>query len=214
MRLVLFGAPGVGKGTQAKILAEKLGLPHISTGDILREAVKNQTELGKQAKQIMEAGNLVPDDIMAGIVKDALSDKKVEKGFILDGYPRTYEQALILDGIFAQLKTDEEYNITIDVDDEIIVDRLSNRRACKECGSIFSLSEVQGLTTCPKCNTANSLYTRPDDNESTIRNRLKVFHSLTQPVLDHYEKKGKLVHVDGTKPIETVADEILSKIIK
>jgi adenylate kinase len=214
MRLVLFGAPGVGKGTQAKILAAKLNIPHISTGDILRAAVKAQTELGKQAQQIMEAGNLVPDDLMAGIVKDALSAKSVEKGFILDGYPRTYAQAIILDGIFAQLKEDEEYNITIDVDDDIIVDRLSNRRACKACGSIFSLSEVEGLTDCPKCATADGLFIRPDDNADTVRNRLKVFHTLTQPVLDHYEKKGKLVHVDGTKPIEVVADEILAQIVK
>lgn len=212
MRIVIFGAPGVGKGTQAKILAAKLDIPHISTGDILRNAVRNGTKLGLEAKKIVEKGNLVPDNIMAGIVKDALSDKECEKGFILDGYPRTLDQAKLLDDIFKQLKDDEEYFLAIEVEDEIIVQRLTNRLTCKVCGSIFSISELTDLHFCPKCNSIDSFYKRKDDEESVIRNRLNVFHSTTKPVLDFYKQKGKLIYVEGTLPVDEVALKVIEKI--
>lgn len=209
MRIVMFGAPGVGKGTQAKLLAGKVSIPHISTGDILREAVKNQTQLGLEAKAIMERGELVPDQIMAGIIKEQLSKPECDKGFILDGYPRTLAQAKLLDNIFAELKPDSDYYVAIDVDDEEIVKRLTSRLACKACGSIFSLSGLSNYSDCPSCNTKDSLFKRPDDEEGVIRNRLQVFHSATAPVLEHYKAQGKMYFVDGTKAIEEVADEVL-----
>lgn len=211
MRIVMFGAPGVGKGTQAKILAQRLEIPHISTGDILREAIKNETALGLEAKRIVESGELVPDDVMAGIVKDTLSSKSVEKGFILDGYPRTLDQAKLLDNIFAGLKPDDEFFIAIDVDDEAIVQRLTNRLTCRVCGGIFNISDISDLNKCPKCQAEGSLYKRQDDNEDVIRNRLKVFHANTQPVLDFYSAKDKLITVDGSVPVDQVAENILIK---
>lgn len=208
----MFGAPGVGKGTQAKILADKLSVPHISTGDILRNSIKNETPLGLKAKTIVETGGLVPDDLMAGLIKDVLSGKDCDKGFILDGYPRTLAQAKLLDEIFTQLKSDKEYYIAITVDDELIIQRLSNRLACKECGTIFTLSEVKNLKNCPKCNAQDSLYKRKDDEEGVIRNRLNVFHAQTKPVLDFYQDKGKMIFVDGDKPVQEVANSVLKKI--
>ena len=212
MRIVMFGAPGVGKGTQAKLLAEKLIIPHISTGDILRNSIKNGTNLGMKAKSIVESGGLVPDDLMAGLIKNVLSDKECEKGFILDGYPRTLAQAKLLDEIFGQLKEDKEYYVAITVDDELIIQRLSNRLACKECGTIFTLSEVADKKNCPKCGAHSSLYKRKDDEEDVIRNRLKVFHAQTKPVLDYYDEKGKMIFVDGDKPVKEVLNSILEKI--
>lgn len=212
MRIVLFGAPGAGKGTQAKILAQKYDIPHISTGDILREAVKKETKLGLEAKKIMEAGNLVPDDIMAGIIKDTLSDEKQKKGFILDGYPRTIEQARLLDSIMSELDPEREVYIAITLDDEVIVQRLTNRVACKVCNGIFNLSDLADMKTCPNCKSEDSFYKRKDDNEDVIRNRLKVFHSTTKPVLEHYEAKGKLIYVDGIKPVDEVAEDVIEKI--
>lgn len=209
MRIVIFGAPGVGKGTQAKILASKLGIPHISTGDILRNAIKNETKLGLVAKKIVESGDLVPDDIMAGIVKDALSDETCKKGFILDGYPRTLDQAKLLDKIMPELEPDSEYYVAITVDDEEIVKRLSNRLTCKVCGSIFSISELKDLQLCPKCQGIDSFYKRKDDEEGVIRNRLSVFHSLTKPVLDYYGAQNKMIFVDGSLPVDEVAEKLL-----
>jgi adenylate kinase len=212
MRVIIFGAPGVGKGTQAKLLAEKLIIPHISTGDILRNSIKNETHLGLKAKSIVESGGLVPDDLMAGLIKNVLSDKDCEKGFILDGYPRTLAQAKLLDEIFTQLKEDKEYYVAITVDDELIIQRLSKRLACKVCGTIFTLSEVANKQSCPKCGAHGSLYKRKDDEEDVIRNRLKVFHAQTKPVLDYYEEKGKMIFVDGDKPVKEVLNSILEKI--
>lgn len=212
MRIVIFGAPGVGKGTQAHIISEKLGIPHISTGDILRNAIKNETALGLEAKKIVESGNLVPDDIMAGIVKDALSDKSCAKGFILDGYPRTLDQAKLLDEILKTLPPDSEYFLAIDVDDEVIVQRLTNRLTCKVCGNIFNISELKDLKICPKCSGIDSFFKRKDDDESVIRQRLKVFHSTTKPVLDYYSGQGRLKFVDGTLPVDKVAEELLAEL--
>ncbi|MGE5364737.1 MAG: adenylate kinase [Bacteroidota bacterium] len=210
MRVILFGGPGAGKGTQAKILSNKLELPHISTGDILRDAVKNGTKLGLEAKKLIEAGNLVPDEIMAGIVGDVLSSYECRNGFILDGYPRTLDQAKILDGILSELKADEEYYIAITLSDEIIINRLSNRLACKVCSNIFSLNDIPDITICPVCHTTDSLYKRKDDNEDVIKNRLHVFHDTTQPVFDYYEKQGKLKFVDGSVAVEEVSEKIIT----
>jgi adenylate kinase len=212
MRIVMFGAPGVGKGTQAKLLAERLSIPHISTGDILRNSIKNETTLGLKAKTIVESGGLVPDNLMAGLIKDVLSQKESEYGFILDGYPRTLAQAKLLDEIFEQLKSDEEHYIAITVDDELIIQRLSNRLACKECGTIFTLNEVKDKKNCPKCGATGSLYKRKDDEEEVIRNRLKVFHAQTKPVLDYYKEKGKMIFVDGDQPVHEVAKAVLEKL--
>lgn len=210
MRVILFGGPGAGKGTQAKILSNKLELPHISTGDILRDAVKNGTKLGLEAKKLIEAGNLVSDEIMAGIVGDVLSSYECHNGFILDGYPRTLAQAKILDGILSELRTDEEYYIAITLSDEIIISRLSNRLACKVCGNIFSLNDIPDITICPVCHTSDSLYKRKDDNEDVIKNRLRVFHDTTQPVFDYYEERGKLKFVDGSIAVEDVSEKIVA----
>ncbi len=212
MRVVMFGAPGVGKGTQAKILADKLDVPHISTGDILRSAIKNQTQLGLKAKEIVESGYLVPDDLMADLIKEVFSGKECRKGFILDGYPRTLAQAKLLDEIFKSLVQQEEYYIAITVEDELIIQRLSNRLACKECGTIFSLNEIKDKSVCPKCGTKESLYKRKDDEEDVIRNRLNVFHAQTEPVLDFYKGKGRLTFVNGDQPVNLVAEELLAKI--
>ncbi|CUS82590.1 Adenylate kinase, partial [Candidatus Kryptonium thompsonii] len=139
MRLIIFGPPGVGKGTQAQILSQKLNIPHISTGDMLREAVKNQTELGLKAKSFMDKGELVPDDVMIGIIKEVLSSERCKNGFILDGFPRTIAQAEALDKIFEELNIKLDYVISLEVDDDEIIKRLTNRRVCKNCGAVFNL---------------------------------------------------------------------------
>lgn len=209
MRLLLFGAPGVGKGTQAKLLSSKFNIPHISTGDILRQAVKDQTELGRKANEIMSRGDLVPDDIMIGIIKYRLSKSDCDSGFILDGFPRTEKQAVELDKLIAELSQDALKLINIFADEEEIVKRLNNRRACKECGTIFSLSEIENKDFCPRCNTHNSFYLRNDDKEEVIRKRMKVFRSTTESVLNYYEKQGKVVSVNGLGSVEEVNQEIL-----
>jgi len=209
MQLLLFGAPGVGKGTQAKLLSSKFNIPHISTGDILRQAVKDQTELGKKAHEIMSRGELVPDEIMIGIIKYRLNKSDCQKGFILDGFPRTENQAIELDRLMAELNLGQLKLINIFADEEEIVKRLNKRRACKNCGSIFSLSEIQGKETCPKCNAKNSFYLRDDDKEEVIRKRLEVFRNTTESVLNYYRKQGKVISVNGLGSVQEVNNEIL-----
>jgi adenylate kinase len=209
MRLLLFGAPGVGKGTQAKILSTKFNIPHISTGDILREAVKNQTALGKKAAAIMNRGDLVPDDVMIGIIKERFSQPDCTKGFILDGFPRTENQANALDELMKELHINNVCLINISADEEEIVKRLNNRRACKVCSKIFILSDIEGLSKCPNCGTQNSFYLRDDDKEDVVRKRLKVFKENTEPVFKHYQKLGKAFTVNGIGAVEEVNDSIL-----
>lgn len=209
MRILLFGAPGAGKGTQAKIISEKFQIPHISTGDILREAVKKGNELGLKVKEIMEKGELVSDDLMAELVKETLQDAKCSKGFILDGYPRTLNQALTLESILANMPQAPTYKISIDVEDEKIIKRLSNRRVCKVCGYIINLLEDGDLKVCPKCGAENAFYQRDDDKEETIRRRLTVFRESTEPVLNYYKGKNELITIDGDQPIEVVSHKIL-----
>ena len=212
MRLILLGAPGGGKGTQAKILSTKLNIPHISTGDILRQAVKDQSEMGKKAAEIMNRGDLVPDDIMIGIIKERLSKPDSQNGFILDGFPRTEIQAVALDKLLEELGISQIAVVYIYADEEELIKRLNRRRACKECGKIFSLEKIDGLDKCPNCGAENSFYLRDDDKEDVIRNRLKVFESSTIPVLNYYKERREVVSVNGIGNIEDVNDLILAEL--
>ncbi len=212
MRLILFGSPGVGKGTQAKIISKNLNIPHISTGDILRKAVKDQTELGKRAGELMSKGELVPDDLMIAMIKEVLTSEECKNGFILDGFPRTTVQAEALDKLFALIKIDNAILIHITADEKEIINRLNNRRACKECGHIFILKEIEGLDTCPNCGAKNSFYLRNDDKEEVIKNRLDIFNSSTLPVLGYYEKKDRVIEVNGFDTVENVNKKIVESL--
>ena len=212
MQLILFGAPGVGKGTQAKILSDKLKIPHISTGDILRQAAKEQTELGKKAKETMNRGDLVPDDVMVGIIKERLNKLDCKNGFILDGFPRTKIQAVALDKLLKELNINRIAVINIYADEKELIKRLNSRRACKKCGYIFSLEKIDGLDKCPNCDTENSFYLRDDDKEDVIRKRFKIFKSTTIPVLNYYQERGKVISVNGIGSIEDVNDLILTEL--
>ena len=198
MNIVLLGAPGAGKGTQAAKLVEEFATPHISTGDILRAAVKNQTELGKKAKGYMDAGDLVPDSLIIDLMDERLREPDCEKGFILDGFPRTTAQAVALDGMLARLERPLDGALLVDVDAEVIIKRLTERRCCKECGYIGTAADA----TCPKCD--GEMYQRDDDNEATVRNRLDVYAKSTSPLIDYYKGKGLLKSVDGDRPVDTV----------
>jgi len=209
MRLLLFGAPGVGKGTQAKLLSSKFNIPHISTGDILRQAVKDETELGKKAQEIMSRGDLVPDNVMIGIIKYRFSKSDCNAGFILDGFPRTTNQAVELDKLLNEMHINDIKLINIFAEEEEIVKRLNSRRACKECGNIFTLSEIENSNNCPNCNARNSFYLRDDDKEEVIRKRLEIFRKTTEPVLMYYEKQGKVISINGLGSVDEVNIELL-----
>ena len=198
MNIVLLGAPGAGKGTQAAKLVEEFATPHISTGDILRAAVKNQTELGKKAKGYMDAGDLVPDSLIIDLMDERLREPDCEKGFILDGFPRTTAQAVALDDMLVRLERPLDAALLVDVDPEVIIKRLTERRCCKECGYIGTAADA----TCPKC--GGEMYQRDDDNETTVRNRLDVYAKSTSPLIDYYKGKGLLKSVDGDRPVDTV----------
>lgn len=198
MNIVLLGAPGAGKGTQAAKLVEKYGYAHISTGDMLRAAVKNQTPLGLEAKKYMDAGDLVPDEVVIGLVKERLQDPDTEQGFILDGFPRTSTQAVALDSELASLDRALDAALLVDVDKEVIIKRLTSRRMCRDCGHIGSEADA----TCPKCN--GEMYQRDDDNEATVRNRLDVYESSTAPLIDYYRGCDLLIEIDGDRAPEDV----------
>lgn len=205
MNIVLLGAPGAGKGTQAAKLVEKYGLCHISTGDILRAAVKDKTELGVKAKGFMDAGELVPDDLIIDLMKERIQQPDTEKGVILDGFPRTTTQAVALDGMLADLKRPLDAALLIDVDPEVIVKRLTSRRMCRVCGYIGTVADG---ATCPKC--GGEMYQRDDDNETTVRNRLDVYDKSTAPLIDYYRGGNLLVSVDGDRD----ADVVLADVVK
>lgn len=198
MNLILLGAPGAGKGTQAEIICEKLNIPALSTGNILREAIKNGTEYGMKAKSYMDAGNLVPDEIIISVIKERLADKDCENGFILDGVPRTVPQAEALDKMGVKI----DKVIDIEVADEEVEKRLSGRRVCEGCGNsyhiLFKPSKKEGV--CDKCGA--NLVIRKDDKPETIRDRLKVYHEQTEPLKDYYAKTGKLKVVEGQATVE------------
>ena len=209
MYLILFGAPGAGKGTQAKILSQKFSIPHISTGDILREAAKNGSPMGLEAKKLMNAGKLVPDEIMIEIIRETLGQEQCKNGFILDGYPRTTAQAESLNRLFKRLNISDYALICLEANDDEIVKRLTARRACKVCGAIFSVSEIVNDTQCPVCGAENSFYQRKDDTEEVIRTRLEVFQSTTKPVKNFYKNENKLIEINGLNSIEEAAAEII-----
>jgi adenylate kinase len=207
MNIVLFGPPGSGKGTQAKMLAEKYNIPHISTGDILRENLKNKTKLGLEAKAYMDKGELVPDDVLIGIIKDRLLQPDCTSGFLLDGYPRTVPQADALSRILNEMDKKLDVVLNIDVPDDELIKRLSGRRMCT-CGAsyhvLFNPPKQEGI--CDLCGTP--LYHRDDDQEEAIMNRLDVYKTQTQPLIDYYTKKGLIVTVNGTAGISEVFDAI------
>ena len=208
MKIVFMGPPGAGKGTQAEKIIENYQIPHISTGDMFRKAIKDQTELGMEAKRYMDQGALVPDHVTIGIVKDRLSESDCKSGFLLDGFPRTVDQAKALDEILTSLDSKIDYVINIDVDLNILKERLTGRRICRSCGAtyhkIFNPSAVEGV--CDKC--GGELYQRKDDNEETVGNRLDVYVNQTKPLLDYYSLAGNLVNINGQQSIDLVFAEI------
>ncbi len=208
MNLLLMGLPGAGKGTQAERLAENYDIPHISTGDMFRAAIKEGTPLGKKAKEYMDSGNLVPDEVTIGIVRERLEKDDCKNGFLLDGFPRTTAQAEALEQILAETERTIHFVLNIDVAREELMARLTGRRLCRDCGAtyhvIFNPTGVEGV--CDKC--SGELYQRDDDNEKTVGTRLEVNVSQQQPLLDFYQEKGYLRSVDGSRPIDQVFKEI------
>jgi adenylate kinase len=210
MRLVLLGAPGAGKGTQAKKLIDKYGIPQISTGDILRASVAAGTPLGKEAKSYMDKGELVPDSVVIGLVKERLGQDDCEKGYILDGFPRNTAQAEALDGVLTAMKSPLTVALSVDVDKNDLMKRLTGRRTCKGCQQMFNVHftppKKEGV--CDKC--GGELYQRDDDKEATIRNRLEVYEKQTAPLIDYYGKKGILKSVEGVGSIEEIFKKVLA----
>ncbi|MDD7369602.1 MAG: adenylate kinase [Berryella intestinalis] len=202
MNIVLLGAPGAGKGTQAAKLVEEFGTPHISTGDMLRAAVKAGTPLGKKAKSYMDAGDLVPDEVIIGLVTERLQEPDTARGFILDGFPRTSAQAVALDAELGKLERPLDAALLVDVDFEVIIGRLTSRRMCRDCGYIGSAADA----ACPKC--SGEMYQRDDDNETTVRNRLDVYEKSTAPLIDYYRGCDLLVSIDGDRDVEEVYADV------
>lgn len=205
---MILGAPGAGKGTQAVILSKKLQIPHISTGDIFRMNIKNETPLGKLAKQYIDSGALVPDEVTIGIVKDRLAQADCSNGFILDGFPRTIPQAEQLDKILEEMGTKLDRVINIDTDDDVIIKRLSGRRVCPECNTIYHInsSESARQGVCENCGA--KVIQREDDREQTIINRLKTYHDQTEPLISYYKGKNILTDVQGNGPVADTTAEI------
>ena len=204
MKIIMLGAPGAGKGTQAKQIAAKYQIPHISTGDIFRANIKNGTELGKKAKEYMDQGLLVPDELTCDLVMDRISQDDCVNGFVLDGFPRTIPQAEALDAALAKIDAKMDFAIDVDVPDSHIVNRMSGRRACLNCGATYHITaippKVEGI--CDTC--GKELVLRDDDKPETVQKRLDVYHDQTQPLIDYYQKQGILKSVDGTMPMEDV----------
>ena len=209
MKIIMLGAPGAGKGTQAKMIAEKCGIPHISTGDIFRANIKNGTELGAKAKEYMDKGLLVPDELVCDLVVDRIQQADCEKGDILDGFPRTIPQAEALEAALNAIEQKLDYAIDIDVPDENIINRMSGRRACVGCGAtyhvVFNPTKVEGK--CDVC--GESLILRDDDKPETVKKRLDVYHTQTQPLIDFYSARKVLVEVDGTQSMDKVFEDIM-----
>ena len=201
MNIIFLGPPGAGKGTQAQIICQKMGIPQISTGDMLRAAIAAKTETGLKAKEYMDKGQLVPDAVVIDIVKERLSSEDCRKGYILDGFPRTVEQAQSL-GSFAKI----DAAINLDVADEVLVARLSGRRVCPLCGAPYHVDRLNGETLCKV--DATPLIQRDDDKPETVLNRLKVYHQKTAPLIDYYRSEGKLVNITGSGSLEEISAEI------
>lgn len=209
MKIIMLGAPGAGKGTQAKKIAAKYEIPHISTGDIFRANIKNGTELGKKAKTYMDQGLLVPDELVVDLVVDRVNQDDCTKGYVLDGFPRTIPQAEALDAALEKMGQKIDYAIDVDVPDENIINRMSGRRACLNCGATYHIVSIppkkEGI--CDVC--GSDLVCREDDQPETVTNRLKVYHEQTQPLIEYYKAKGVLRTVDGTLPMTEVFDAIV-----
>ncbi len=210
MKIIMLGAPGAGKGTQAKMIAEKYQIPHVSTGDIFRANIKNGTELGKEAKKYMDQGQLVPDELTVKILLDRVAQADCANGYVLDGFPRTIPQAEVLDAALTKLGDKIDYAINVDVPDENIVRRMSGRRACLSCGATYHIEHIppkqEGI--CDVC--GQPLVLRDDDKPETVLNRLKVYHDQTQPLIDFYTAKGVLKSVDGTVDQKSVFAAIVA----
>lgn len=210
MKIIMLGAPGAGKGTQAKMIAEKYGIPHVSTGDIFRANIKNGTELGMEAKKYMDQGLLVPDELTVKILLDRVAKEDCANGYVLDGFPRTLHQADVLEEALNKLGDKIDFAIDVDVPDENIVRRMSGRRACLSCGATYHIEHIppkkEGI--CDKC--GQELVLRDDDKAETVKNRLDVYHDQTQPLIEFYEKKGVLKSVDGTVDMKDVFAAIVS----
>ena len=210
MKIIMLGAPGAGKGTQAKKVAKKYNIPHISTGDIFRANIKEGTELGKRAKEYMDKGELVPDDITIGMLLDRIHKSDCKDGFVLDGFPRTIPQAKSLTEALSKLNESIDYAINIDVPDESIITRMSGRRACLSCGSTYHIkySAPKKENICDNC--GSELVIRDDDKPETVKKRLDVYHKQTQPLIDYYDNENILANVDGTKDMEEVFLDIVA----
>ncbi|MGC9677167.1 adenylate kinase [Staphylococcus warneri] len=209
MNIILMGLPGAGKGTQASEIVKKFPIPHISTGDMFRKAIKDETDLGKEAKSYMDRGELVPDEVTVGIVKERISEDDAKKGFLLDGFPRTIDQAEALNSIMAELDRNIDAVINIEVPEEELMNRLTGRRICENCGTtyhlVFNPSKVEGICDLD----GGKLYQREDDNPETVSNRLKVNVKQSKPILEYYDNKGVLKNIDGSKDIEEVTTDVI-----
>lgn len=208
MKIIMLGAPGAGKGTHAKKITEKFGIPAISTGDIFRENIKNSTELGKKAKEYMDAGNLVPDELVCDLVVDRLKQDDCKNGYILDGFPRTIPQAEALTAALAKNDDAIDYALEIFIEDQAIIDRMSGRRVCKSCGATYHVVNIPPKTegVCDECD--GELIVRDDDAPETVKKRLDVYHEQTAPLIDYYKKQGILKVIDGSKGLDTCFEEI------
>lgn len=202
MKIVLLGGPGAGKGTQAQRLVAEYGVAHISTGDLLRAAIKDGTELGKKAKSYMDKGQLVPDDLVIGLVKERLAQDDAQKGFILDGFPRNTAQAVVLDSELSDMGIALDAALLVDVDSAVIVKRLSSRRTCRSCG----YTAPAGVDVCPRC--GGEMYQRDDDKPETIQHRLDVYQTQTAPLVEYYKGHGILKTVNGDQPVDAVYKDV------
>lgn len=209
MKIVMLGAPGAGKGTQAKMLADRYGIPHISTGDIFRYNIKNGTALGMEAKTYMDQGKLVPDELTVRILLDRVAGEDCRDGYVLDGFPRTIPQAEVLAAELEKMSDRIDYAVNVDVPDENIVRRMGGRRACLSCGATYHVEYAKPAADgiCDRC--GGELVLRDDDRPETVKSRLAVYHEQTQPLIDYYEKAGVLRTVDGTQDIQVVFDDIV-----
>lgn len=209
MKIIMLGAPGAGKGTQAKMIAEKYSIPHVSTGDIFRANIKNGTELGKKAKTFMDAGQLVPDSLTVDLLIDRISKEDCANGYVLDGFPRTIPQAECLENALKERNEAIDFAINVEVPDENIVNRMGGRRACVTCGATYHLVHIPPKTEgiCDKC--GSELILRDDDKPETVQNRLSVYHEMTQPLIDFYSARNVMKEVDGTQDMKVVFSDIV-----
>ncbi|MCH1576896.1 adenylate kinase [Staphylococcus epidermidis] len=209
MNIILMGLPGAGKGTQASEIVKKFPIPHISTGDMFRKAIKDETDLGKEAKSYMDRGELVPDEVTVGIVKERISEDDAKKGFLLDGFPRTIDQAESLNQIMSELDREIDAVINIEVPEEELMNRLTGRRICEKCGTtyhlVFNPPKVDGICDID----GGKLYQREDDNPETVSNRLSVNVKQSKPILEYYKNKGVLKNIDGSKDIDEVTNDVI-----